>query len=54
MLADAEDEGVVEDEIGALGLRDVEVVALGVWGGVQRQERVGRVAAGMGYGQADG
>ena len=45
MLADGEDEGVVQRDVGALWLRDVEVVTLGVWCWVEGQEGVGRVRA---------
>ena len=45
VLADGEDEGVVEREALALRLHDVDVVALGVRGGVARDELVGRVLA---------
>jgi hypothetical protein len=54
VLPDAEDEGVVESDVGALGLSNVEIVALGVRGGVQGEEGVGRVAARVGQGQTEG
>ena len=54
MLADTEDERVVENEVGALGLSDVEVVALGVGRWMECQERVRRVVAGVSYWEADG
>lgn len=40
VLADAEDEGVVHSQTGALGLGDVEVMALGVRGRVAEVEVV--------------
>ena len=48
MLADGEDEGVVDGESGALGLGDVEVVALGVGRGMAEEEFVGRIGARVG------
>ena len=54
MLADAEDEGVVEDQVGALRLCNVEVVALRVWCWMQCEERVWRVTAGVRNGKTDG
>jgi hypothetical protein len=51
VLADGEDEGIVEGNVGALRLCDVQVVALCVRCRVERQERVWRVGAGMGDGQ---
>lgn len=48
MLADVEDVGVVQGEVCALGLCDVEIVALGVGGGMQGEEGVGWVGAGVG------
>lgn len=52
-MADAEDESVVQGDVGALRLCDIEIVALGVWRGVEGQESVWRVAAGMGHGEAE-
>ena len=54
MLANAEDEGVVESNVGTLRLSHIEIVPLSVWSGMQRQERVGRVVAGMCHGETDG
>lgn len=54
MLADGEDEGVVEGDVCALGLGDVEVVALGVGGGVERYEGVRGVCAAVGDGETEG
>lgn len=51
MLADAEDEGVVDDQAGALGLCDVQVVALGVRRWVAGYESVRWVLSGVGDGQ---
>jgi hypothetical protein len=43
VLADGEDERVVERDVGTLRLGDVEVVALRVGGGMEREERVRRI-----------
>lgn len=53
MLAHVEDEGVVHDEALALGLDDVEVVALGVGGGVAGQKIVRRVLPDVRDGQGE-
>lgn len=45
MLAYGEDVGVVEGDVRALRLGDVEIVALSVGCWVQRQERVRRISA---------
>jgi hypothetical protein len=45
VLANAEDKCVVQCQVCALWLGDVEIVALSMWRGVQRQEGVRRVAA---------
>lgn len=56
MLADVEDDGVVHVEAGALRLRDVEVVAGGVWSRMPQEEVEWRVLAYVGdregYGQS--
>lgn len=54
MLPHGEDEGVVDGEAVALGLRDVEVVALGVGGWVADYEVVGGVGAGVREGKGEG
>jgi len=54
VLSDGEDEGVVHSQPGALGLRDVEVMALGVWGGVAEEELVGRVVTAVDDGDGEG
>lgn len=54
MLADVEDEGVVHDQALALGLDDVEVVALGVRRGVADEEVVGRVLPDVGEWEGEG
>lgn len=53
MLTDAEDKGIVENEVGALGLCYVKVVALSVWCRVERQEGVGRVTTSVRYGKTN-
>ncbi len=47
MLADGKDEGVVDCETEALWLRDVEVVSLGVGGGMAEKELIRRIVAGV-------
>lgn len=47
MLTDTEDERVVEDEVRALWLGNIEVVTLCVRCGVKRQKGIRRVAAGV-------
>ena len=56
MLADGKDEGVVQGQALALGLDDVDVVALGVRSGVAGDELVRGVLAGVddGQGKASG
>jgi hypothetical protein len=53
VLTDVEDEGVVHYQALALGLDDVQVVALGVGGRVADEEVVGRVLADVGEWQGD-
>ena len=52
MLTDGEDVGVVEGDVCTLRLGNVEIVALRVGRGVQRQERVRRVGSSVGDGEA--
>jgi hypothetical protein len=54
MLADAEDKGVVEHYVGTLGLRNVEIVPLGMRRWVECQERIRRIATGVCHGQTEG
>lgn len=54
VLADGEDEGIVDGETGALGLSNVQIVALGMWGGMDRDELVGWVLAYVGEGKGEG
>jgi hypothetical protein len=53
MLADGEDEGVVESDVGALRLGDVEIVSLCVRRRMQGQKVVRRVGACVGYRKAE-
>ncbi len=54
MLADGKDEGVVHGQAFALGLRDVEIVALGMGCWVSEEKFIGGVVAGMDYGDGEG
>ena len=54
MLPHSENEGVVDSEAGALRLRDIEIVALGVGRRMANEEIVGRVSASMGNWQGEG
>lgn len=51
MLTDGEDESIVEREVRILGLCDVEVVALGVGCGMEGQEGIGWIGAGVSNGE---
>ena len=54
MLPDSEDEGIVYSESGALRLRDVEIVALGMRCRVTEEELIGRVVTAVGDGDGEG
>ena len=53
MLPDGKDKGVVEGEIGALGLRNIQIVPLRMRRRVESQERVWRIASSVHQRQAN-